>query len=65
MRARNSGLQGQIESFFRENPDEYLEREDICIKWGVTRRQVKDALGHIKKKGAIEEIGGLVVKALK
>lgn len=52
--ARGWGLQGQIERFFQENPDEYLLPEDICLKWTVNRRQVNAALSHLRKKKVID-----------
>ena len=52
--AKGWGLQGQIEAFFKENPDEYLMPEDICLKWAVNKRQVNAALSHLRKKKVID-----------
>jgi len=58
MKSKNTGVYGQIERFFIENPDEILLMEDICLKWELTRKQARDAVSHIKRRGGnIKTVG--------
>jgi len=61
MKSKNTGVYGQIERFFIENPDEILLIEDICLKWDLTRKQARDAVSHIKRRGGnIKTVGNEV-----
>jgi hypothetical protein len=43
-------ITGKIREFFRVNPDEYLTKEDIVTKFGLTKKQVDRAMDFLKAK---------------
>jgi DNA-binding transcriptional MocR family regulator len=47
-------ITGKIRSFFRENPDEYLTKEDLVAKFGFTKNQVDRAMDSLKARGLID-----------
>jgi hypothetical protein len=47
-------ITGKIREFFRVNPDEYLTKEDIVTKFGLTKKQVDRAMDFLKAKGMID-----------
>lgn len=41
----------RIRTFFRENPHEILSKEDMCVKFGVTRQQLDNLLRVLNTEG--------------
>ena len=64
MRAANTGLTAQIMDFFRENPDEWLTIDDAVLKWGATRKQIRDAASGLKQRGEIVRSEDGIIKTV-
>lgn len=41
----------RIRTFFRENPHEILSKEDMCVKFNVTRHQLDNLLRVLNTEG--------------
>lgn len=58
------GLQSAIRGFFQRNPDEELSMLDCMTKWDATRKQVQDAICHLRRGGLRIQNDGVVVRVL-
>lgn len=48
---RPDTLVGQVEAFFRANPDEWLTLADGAAKFGCTEAQFRKAVGNLRLYG--------------